>query len=399
MHRNKNPKNSLKLLLSLICSILLGLTGLNAQEDSVVKHTRIAIFSPLYLDSAFDETGLPRHDKVLPRYFNAGLDFYEGLQLAIDSLQKEGVTLEIEVFDTRSGQGMAALLQDERLPQMDLFIGCVNVNEAAWLANAAARFQIPFINVNLPNSAGVTNNPYYFVLNPTLSTHCHAIYRFLQKNYALSSLLYIRKKGGADDMLRKLFTEAERASPSVPLKMKTITLEDSVGSEDLKKFLTPGKSNTIILASLDANFALSITRQLARINQSYKIVIMGMPTWDQVDFTRPAYHGLEILYGSPYRFSPEDPLVQQTQTYFKDNFYSRTEDLSLAAFEALYHYAHLLQHSVDSSPAVIAKPLPNLFSEWDLQPVMNKQTGKTDYYENKKIYFIRKTDGNIKAIH
>ena len=53
------------------------------------KH-KIAIFAPLYLDSAFDAYDEYRYAKnVFPKFINPGFEFYEGAQLALDSLNKE----------------------------------------------------------------------------------------------------------------------------------------------------------------------------------------------------------------------------------------------------------------------------------------------------------------------
>src|SRR5215471_17594970 len=70
------------------------------------KH-KIAILAPLYLDSAFDDQSNYRYDKQFPKFFNPGLEFYEGAQLALDTLAKEGVVLEAFVYDTRSKESLA----------------------------------------------------------------------------------------------------------------------------------------------------------------------------------------------------------------------------------------------------------------------------------------------------
>ena len=49
----------------------------------------MAVFLPLYLDSAFDASGNYRFDQNFPKYLNPGLEFYEGLQMAMDSLHKK----------------------------------------------------------------------------------------------------------------------------------------------------------------------------------------------------------------------------------------------------------------------------------------------------------------------
>src|ERR1700730_2146335 len=58
---------------------------LKAQVDSASKVHRIAIFVPLFLDSAFDATGAYRYEKVFPKFINPGLEFYEGSEMALDS--------------------------------------------------------------------------------------------------------------------------------------------------------------------------------------------------------------------------------------------------------------------------------------------------------------------------
>ncbi|MEQ1677999.1 MAG: amino acid ABC transporter substrate-binding protein, partial [Chitinophagaceae bacterium] len=72
-----------------------------AQPD-IPKH-KIAIFTPLYLDSAFNEMDEYRYSKnTFPKFINPGLEFYEGAQLALDSLKKEYVPLEVFIYDTKS---------------------------------------------------------------------------------------------------------------------------------------------------------------------------------------------------------------------------------------------------------------------------------------------------------
>src|SRR5437763_9048110 len=70
-------------------------------QDSTVR--KIGVFAPLYLDSAFNDTSGYRYAKnVFPKFFNPGIEFYEGVQLALDSMNKERVPLEVFVYDTRA---------------------------------------------------------------------------------------------------------------------------------------------------------------------------------------------------------------------------------------------------------------------------------------------------------
>lgn len=365
------------------------------QQDSSIARKQIAIFIPLYLDSAYDATGNYRFGKTIPAYFNQGLEMYEGVQLAIDSLTKEKVPVDIHIFDSRSSKNkLETLAQDTVFQKMNLLIGHVNVNEAASLARMADNMHIPFININLPNDAGITGNKEYIILNPTLSSHAAAIYRHIQKNYPLSPIIYIRKKGVQEDRLKKYFTDFEKQSGSVPLKMKEMILQDSVETEQLKKWLDSSKNTICIVGSLDPNFGATICRQLASISKTYKSSVFGMPTWDQMDFTKFFYKGVEIAYSSPTYINPENKLAILLQNYYKTKFFSRTGDMVYKGFEITYLAAHL----PDMDKSLKGKN-NTLFGEIDIQPVYNKQTGAIDYYENKRLFFIKKLDGVVKAVY
>lgn len=366
-----------------------------SQQDSSLHRKTIALFIPLYLDSAFDASGNYRFGKTLPSYFNQGLEMYEGVQLAIDSLTKENVPVDIHIFDSRDSKNKLEILsQDSIFKKMELLIGYVSVNEAASLARLAASMQIPFININLPNDAGVNNNKDYIILNPTLNTHAAGVYRHIQKNFALSPIIYIRKKGTQEDRLKKYFTDFEKQSGSVPLKMKEMILEDSVDTEQLKKWLDSSKNTICLVGSLDASFGTTICRQLASISKTYKTTVFGMPTWDPIDFTKPIYRGIEIYITSPTYINPENKLAVFLQNYYKNKFFSRTGDMVYRGFEITYWVAHL--PDLDKSLKAKAN---TLFGELDIESVYNKQSGAIDYYENKRLFFIKIMDGIIKAVN
>src|SRR5215212_2870206 len=94
----------MKRLFSLFAIIFLIVGILDAQD---IRRHKIAIFTPVYLDSAFDATGNFRYEKTGARFVNAGLDFYYGAQLALDSLQKRGAPLEVFICDSRGKESIS----------------------------------------------------------------------------------------------------------------------------------------------------------------------------------------------------------------------------------------------------------------------------------------------------
>ncbi|HMH34713.1 MAG TPA: hypothetical protein VK543_16870 [Puia sp.] len=384
-----------------IVFLLIQVPALKAQTDSAKRH-RIAVFIPLYLDSAFDATGNYRYDKNFPKFINPGLEFYEGLSLAVDSLQTEKVNLDVHIYDTRSAtQSIGQVLESPDFQETELMIGHVIPSELRELATVAAQKKIPFINVNFPNDGGITNNPDFVILNSTLKTHCEGIYKFIQRNYATSTIYVLTKKGTQEDRLKNYFTEIEKNTASVALKLKYVLLQEPFDVSQLVPYLDSLHRTICIVGSLDENFGKNICSQLASVNKTYATKIFGMPTWDNIaDFTQPAYLDQEIYYTTPFYINQADSLVISIQQYFKNKFYSRPSDMVFRGYETLYRFGKLLQLYGHNLSGSIGEKKYKVFDDYDIQPVfLNKQNMTLDYFENRKLYFIKKVNGNIVAVY
>jgi hypothetical protein len=372
------------------------------KADSLPKRHKVSVLAPLYLDSAFDAAGNYRYGKLLPKFIAPGLEMYEGVQMAIDSLEHEGVQLDINILDTRAAN--STLQSVVGMPEFDgteVIIAYVNMADAQWLARFAKERNIPLINVNFPNEAGVTDNPNYIILNSTLFTHCEGLYKFMQKNFALSPITVFRKKGAQEDRLNAYLREIEKSTSSVPLKMKYVTLNDNFTPEELSAQLDANKTNVAFSASLDVNFGMRLAQQLSVLNAStHATILVGMPNWDAVNFSGSPYKGLEIIYSTPFYIAPSDSTAARVNREFSKSFYMRPGEMVYRGFETTYQVAHMLS---DNNTASLQQKLTRhkykVFYDFNILPVINKKTAQTDYYENKKLFYIKKTDGLIKAVY
>ena len=381
--------------------------GASAQTDSthVADSSRpaIAIFVPLYLDSAFDASGAYRYDKSFPKFINPGLEFYEGVQMALDSLEKEHASLKVRIYDTRAGGTTLKRLLDSAMAQGPaLLIGQVNnAAELQQMAAAALQKGIPFINSNYPNDGGITNNPSLIILNSTLLAHCEGIYRYLQRNYPMKPLVFFRKKGAQEDRLKGYFTDLDKKTAGVPLKIKYVTLDDNFDAAALAANLDSTATQTVCIAgSLDEDFAAKLCAQLAYLSKSYHTTVVGMPTWDNLDLSRPEFAGEEITYPTPFYLNPADTLVKILNQEFKTKFYSRPSDMVFRGYEATWRFAKLLLLHGRALSGSIGEKRFKVFNDLEISPVfLNHQAMVLDYFENKKLYFIRKMDGNVVGVN
>lgn len=373
------------------------------QAQNGTARNRIAIFAPLYLDSAFNEIDEYRYAKnVFPKFINPGLEFYEGAQLALDSLNKEYAQLEVFVYDTRSvKESLAEQLNKPEMDSMALIIAHCNTSEVKLFADAGLKRNIPVINANLPNDGGTNGNPFFVLLNPTLRTQCEGIYRHIQKYYSLNPIIVFRKKGQLEDRIKLYFDEFGKNTVGVPLKMKYVDLTDSFTVNQLKPYLDTTNQTLCVAGSLDENFGRRLTQQLAYLKkQKYLSSVVGMPTWDNIkDFNKPEYKGLEITYSNPFYNAKLDKFSQSIINHFNNVMYARPSDMVFRGYEVTWKYARLLlQYGKDLSSNLSNKS-HKVFTDFDIQPVVNKENMSLEYFENRKLYFLKWQDGVIKSIY
>ncbi len=369
-------------------------------QAQTVRH-KIAVFAPLYLDSAFDETNNYRYGKQFPKIISPGLEFYEGVQLALDTLKKEGAKLDVFVYDTKSTKkSIAQQLDDEELQGLEMIIAYTTPQESWSIASAARNKKIPYINVNLPNDAGITNNPYFVMLNTSLKSHVEQIYKYAQKYYALNTVVVFRKKGQVEDMIRTFLEDQSKATAGVPLKIKYVDLNDNFTSRDLLSSLDSTKNNFCVAGSLDENFGKKLASSLASVSKDYDITLMGMPTFDNFSksLSKSEFKGPAFIYTTPFYNARQDKVSIAIIDYFNKKMYARPSDMVMRGYETMWKFSKLLmKYPTDFSSSLSRKEF-NVFREMDIQPIINKQTNNFDYFENKKLFFIKIKDG-VKSVN
>lgn len=361
----------------------------------------LTVLLPLYLDSAFDAGGEYRYGKQFPRFLLPGLEFYEGVQLAIDSLNKEGLDLEVNIIDTRSSADLKAILQKPAVLESDLILGHVAFNELRTVADFASAEKIPFVNVNLPNDGGVTNNPYLVILNSTLQAHCEGIYHYLQQQHGQEQIIVFRKNGSQEDRLKSYLDEVAAATTGKPLKLKYVNLPADFQEMQLTPYLDSNRTNIILAGSLDEGFAKHLAGHLTELNKTYPVHLVGMPTWDGIrDFDKKDYQDLEIYYTIPFNPIRTDALSEAISTHFRENLFSRPSDMVFRGYETMYRFGKLLKEHGPNIASSIGEKKHRVFTDFNIQPVLlDRQKQQLDYFENKKLYVIRKLNGTIATVY
>jgi hypothetical protein len=125
-----------------------------------------------------------------------------------------------------------------------------------------------------------------------------------------------------------------------------------------------------------------------------------MPTWDNIkDFGKAEYKGLDIIYGTPFYNPKTDKVSLSIINYFNQVMYARPSDMVFRGYEVTWMFAKLLNQYGSNISSNLSSKQNKLITEYDIQPTLNRQTMTLDYFENKKLYFLKWQNGILKLVN
>lgn len=365
------------------------------------KPAKVAVLLPLYLDSAFNGAVYKLGNNNLPKYIMPGLEFYNGVMMAVDSLQKEGQQLEVMVHDTKSkDKSLNLLLVEPEIAGASFIIGSFTTkDELKKVADFAAEKNIPLISATYPNDGGITANPNLVIINATLATHIEGVFKYVQRNHSLDHVvLFKRKSDPMDKYIMENIIESSKKNSAIKVPISYIEVSDVFNPQEIISKLDSNKTNVVIGATLNETFAGNIVRTLSSIKTSYTSIAIGMPTWDNMkELTRSDTKGVEVVYSTSYGFQKTDKLLGKLAATYKLKMNGRASDMVFKGYEAMYHFTRLfLKHGNGFMQNLSDKDF-KIASEYDIQAAKGKSSS-TDYHENKKLYYVTKLDGVVRSV-
>ena len=384
----------------LSAAILLGMVmhsfGQNNNSLSGRKY-KIAVFAPLYLDSVFNNNSYKYDNKSFPKFVLPGLEFVQGIQISLESFPINDGKIETYIYDIKSKtKSIPDLILNNELDSLDLIIGSVKDIELTQLANFSKQKHIPFISATYPNDGGVTDNPYLFIVNSTLKSHCEAIFSKLLINNESDKIFLVRKSGAQEDRVANYFGAINKPDNKNLLSIRTIKLDSNYAT--IKNQLDSTKKNIIIGGSLDEKFATDLAAALKPLIEKYKITLIGMPNWDGFSAfgknAKPETKDVPIIFTTPYFNSKSDSCSKKLYEIFQSKYKGSPSEIAYKGFELIHVFSRILNAYPNDFLNHVNDNRFKIYTEFNFTPIsIDKNSTEIDYFENKHLYFIKRVNG------
>lgn len=274
------------------------------------------------------------------------VQFYNGAQVAIDSLRKMGLHADIDVLDL--GDDLKTWNSEIKRPaiqEYDLFIGPFHRSAIELLArtNQHAHIVCP-----VPQSNKVLlGMPTVSKITPTRSDLVKHAARFVAARYARENILLARPDIAAE----KDAQEQAQTALNDALSMHTDRHRDSVlcarpgkrDVSDLVNKLDATRLNVILAPSDDVEFVTNLVSKLKQQATKYRIRLVGMESWSAMPSV--ALTDLEVLdltYAAPAFFDPQEPRVKDFTVGYRERFKADVDEYALLGFDVTFYYLKAL---------------------------------------------------------
>ena len=362
-------------------------------QQTPLKTYRVGIFSALYLDSVFTNNEY-NYGKKFPKFTQQGLDFVQGAEIALDSLPLPNGNVIATVFDSKASlNNIPWLINNHKLDSLDLIIGSVKDIDFLDLAKFAKQKNIPFISATYPNDGGIVENPFLVIVNPTLRAHCETIYSYLLQSHGTDKIFLCRKKGSQEDKIADYFKLINGTDGKPLLNIQTLNFEDDFSK--LVNNLDSNRKTIIIGGSLNETFTTGLVNEVYQLKNSYPIEIIGMPNWDAFSFLKKStLRDLPVYYTTAFINNKANAFTKEIVQVYAKKFKGVPSDMAYKGFESVYIFARLVTRYPDDFMSHLNEYAYKVFNDYNFKAVyVNKKTKIPDYFENKRLYFMKILNG------
>lgn len=349
-------------------------------------------------DSADVANGVPDVERISSRQHNF-LDFYQGFLLAVDSLKREGLSINLSVFNTGKGLDESKKIMNEKgLKEADLIIGPVYPELLEPFANYSRENRINIISPLSQNDALLKGNPYYFQINPSLPIQFN---EFASKvDFCSESNLMVIYE---DDSLKidvnenyknLISNRINQCANSESIHFKELKYKPggitAEVKEKLNQSMTDQKENVFIIPSESEAFVSDFLGNLFALTTyyNYKVKVYGFPRWQKFkNIPIEYFYRLNVHVFTPFFVDYTKRDVKFFVNDYRHFYRSEPSQYSFQGYDiGLYFLKALKKYGIDFKYCLKNHDIDLLQSNYKFI-----QQSSVDGFDNKSVFLINYT--------
>ena len=363
----------------------------HADSFQLLKSYKVALVLPFQLDSFFHNKAAIESSNIPKAVFPA-LDFYEGCLIAIDSLKKTKLNLELNVVDYSSSfQSFSPIATQKKLSEMNLLIGTLNSSDAKHVASYSYRKKINFVSP-VANNFMPEFNPYYLALNPNAVIQQTKLLDLVEEKYGSKiNVIVIHQANSIEENIAasSISSILQKFSGIHPVE---IILNNKNFSDSAIAEFDSTKRNIVFVASNEFSFVNTVSKNVIQLANRYPITILGMPSWVNHEAMKNIFNkNVEVLITNSYLLNRSNAEYIKFHRNFTERFHVRPSELAIRGYETMLLCGLMLNKYGTKFNYFMNEPFSTVYGKIMLQKVLTHERKQTftQYYNNQLLNIMK----------
>lgn len=322
-----------------------------AMRDTVISLKKdiynVAFMMPLQLwnvNNINPEEITPTPPKAeFPQKAKAAVEFYEGALLAIDSMRKSGMRVNVWVYDVDdldSGKTGAILAKPE-FATMDLIIGPFSPGPFDEVAKFANAHNIGIISPVSPANRVLFKNPMAVKTNPSSGTQMEFLAAHIAKERKDDNIIMITSGLIKEQKMCSSFSDELN-------RLRVLEGKDSIrvnkGFTGIEALLSKDRMNVLVIPSTSQAFVTDLLRNLNGLAEKYQITVYGMPAWmDYENLDAEYLETLHLHYAAPHFVDYHSLAAKRFVIRYRSVFGGDPTEYAFAGYDVTLFFLQQLQ--------------------------------------------------------
>ncbi len=308
----------------------------------------IALMLPFYLDQYDENTfhNINEFSKISDFRNFRYLPFYEGAMIALDSLTKLGIDIDLHVYNVSHDlEETKAQLKESAMADIDLIIGILFAKNFRLVSDFARSHGIPLVNAISGRPEIINGNPWVFKVEPSVeSTVDMAIDLLPPYNDSAYKVFIVRgNKYQHSGLTLKLKNKINAWSKDDFGYKKNyhelIYMDDSITG--FIQQANTSKKNLVFTLSDDKIFILEILRQLNELKDTFDIQLTGFPHWEDVDNIQTEYlQNLKVQIPSSALVDYQSDAMRRFMIKYRGRYNTEPDMLAIKGYDYMMYFAY-----------------------------------------------------------
>lgn len=363
---------------------------------------KVGLILPFQLDSL--RLDKPEEEIYPPSML--ALQFYEGVQIALDSLEEEGVNIDLHVYDYHKSSGrLKELLKDTTLKEMDYIVGPLYPFYLKYVTAFGKKHDIPVISP-LSSDTSVASHNYFAMFTPSAKVHARQIAQYITQQHPHASYLVLHtdsselsnEEKSFNRFFKQSFNQAKDTA-GVVLDLEEFAHAQPTDSILAPHFL-PQDTNIVYVPSLDQSYVYYVFSQLQRLQQdsNYVIKVVGPPHWSEYESIDLEYfNNLNVHITSNYWIEFNNERTEAFREVYRQNFYTDPSRFVYQGYDIFAFVGKIcLNYGEHHEFAFQQLSDQGLSMDFKVKPII--QNDSVIRYENHKTRLLQFKDHNIQRI-